>query len=288
MIEVKLPVGRLISGHPMEIHAVTDNKTKLPKMQKDGVTPQMECYVGVAIAKGPETHWNQTSWGLLIHQAAAVGFPNGEHGAATFAWKIVDGDSTTPNKKGNKPCDMEGAPGHWIVYAKQGWPTPCYHVGKYEPHQVIQRKEEIKRGDYVRLVANVVANNVNGPTESPGVYINPVLMELSRAGVQIVGSAPDASAAFADSAPVLPANALIDTAAPAPVATPAAAPAPVATPAAAPVAPGTAVAPAPDILNPAPPAVAQYNVNGTLYTAEQLTGFGWTAEQIAAAPIHTA
>ena len=26
----------------------------------------------------------------------------------TFAWKIVDGDSQTPNKKGRKPCENEG------------------------------------------------------------------------------------------------------------------------------------------------------------------------------------
>ena len=274
--EIKLPVGRLVGGHPMELHAVTDNKTKLPKLLKDGVTPMMECYVGVAIPKGAETHWDQTPWGQSIKQAGVNAWPNGEHAAATFAWKMTDGDSQVPNKKGNKPCDQEGFPGHWVVNAKQGWQVPCFHVGQYEPHQVIQRKDEIKRGDYVRLVVNALGNNIKGPNESPGVYLNPTIMELSRAGVQIVGkNAPDAASAFGDSTAQLPANAQIDPNVTAPAAPGTAV---------APAAPGTAVAPAPDILQaPAPPAVQSYNVNGTIYTADQLKATGWNDAQIAGA-----
>jgi len=52
MIEITSPVGRLVSGHPMVARPVLDDKTKQPKLQRDGVTPQIDHYVGLAIPKG--------------------------------------------------------------------------------------------------------------------------------------------------------------------------------------------------------------------------------------------
>ena len=98
--EITTPVGRLVGGHPMIGHPQKDGKTGLPKMQADKVTPVVQYYAGLAVPKGAETHWNQTPWGQQIHQEAVAGWPNGEWQAATFAWKITDGDSGVPNKKG--------------------------------------------------------------------------------------------------------------------------------------------------------------------------------------------
>lgn len=304
--EILTPVGRLVSGHPMELNAVTDEKTKQPKIGKDG-SPQMKTYVGLAIPKGTEPHWNQTEWGAAIWNVAAAGWPNGEFNAPAFAWKITDGDSKVPNKKGRIPCEREGWTGHWVIHASQGWPVKCFHSNRFEAHQVIQRKEEIKPGDYVRLIINA---KDNAPSESPGVYLNPSLLEVVRAGIEIVLTAEvDASAAFGGVAAQLPTGAMVDpnaqapaavpatpTAAAAPVAAPVAAvpsvsPQPQPAPAAAPAvpAPGVAVTPAPDFLKPQaalapppPPVAKTYLVEGTYYTEEDLKGFKWTDEQIAA------
>ena len=310
-IEIMI-TGRLVGGHPMDQRVVTDDKTGQPKMQADNVTPRTEAYIGVAVAKAGEQHWNQTEWGAKIYQAAQRDWPNGEYGAPTFAWKVIDGDSMIPNKKGRKPAEREGWAGHWVIQCSTGIAIKCYHPGRYDPHQQIQNKAEIKPGDYCRVLINCRGNN---PSKSPGVYLNPTLFELSRAGIEIVlDSGPSAADVFGGSQAQLPPGAQVDpNAQSAPVPTPApatpgvpnAAPAPapvtqgVSTPAPAGAAPQ--VSPAPDILTPTPgtaaaappptpapapaPAPAAppktYNVNGTQYTAEQLKASGWDDAQIA-------
>ncbi len=254
MIEITTSIGRLVGGHPMEMHQVIDQLTNKPRMQADGVTPRMELYIGVAIAKGQETHWNQTPWGQQIYQAGVADWPNGEHGAAAFAWKVADGDSQIPNKKGKKPCDREGYPGHWVLNCSTALPLRCYHANKYDPTQQIQNKNEIKAGDYCRVVINCRGN---GPCQSPGVYLNPALFELSRPGVEIIlDNGPVAADAFgggaANNGPV---------------------------PGAVNNAP---VAPAPDILAPAPNVENVYTINNVQYTESQLIAAKWSAAQIAA------
>lgn len=277
-VTLLLPVGRIVGGHPMKTNPRTDNQGN-PKIGRDG-QPSVEMWVGVAIPKGGEAHWNQTSWGQQIHAAAVAGWPRGEYGAPTFAWKITDGDSQIPNKRGTKPCEREGYPGHWVVGASSGYPIPCYHVGHYQAHEVIKQEGEIKAGDYVRLQISV---KPNGSIESPGMYINPLQLELSRAGQEIVlSSVPNAAEAFGGSAPAIPPGAAVDTAVQAPPAAPAAP--------AAPVTPQAPAAPASDIMTPpapaapaappAPAAPATYTINGRQYTADQLIASGWTQAQI--------
>ena len=218
MSDILSPVGRLVAGHPMEMHPVMDDRTNVQKTFKDNITPMFNQSVGIAIPKAGETHWNQTQWGAQIQAVAVAAYPRGEHTMATFSWKITDGDSTEPNKKMVTPASREGYPGHWVVFASSCFPTPSYHAGKYQPHEVIQNKNEIKKGDYVRISFNTAPNN---SSDSPGMYINPVMLELSRAGIAIMsGNAPDAAAAFGASAPVIPQNAMIDTAVAAPIVTP--------------------------------------------------------------------
>lgn len=272
--EILTPVGRLVGGHPMRANPKTDNNGA-PKMGHDG-KQIMETYVGIAIPKGSETHWNQTDWGRKMHAIAVRDWPNGEHGRGDFAWKVIDGDSTIPNRNGIAPNTREGYPGHWVINASTSLPVRCHHAGRYAPHEQIQNEKEIKPGDYCRVLLDVKGN---GPSQSPGIYVNPVLFELTRAGVEIVLSGgPSAADVFGTSAAVLPANAQVDPG----VATPAPAPAPTPAPAPAPA----PVAPAPDFLNPpaAPAPVERFNVDGQVYTREQLRGFGWNDAQIDAAP----
>lgn len=266
--DILTPVGRLVSGHPMEMFPVIDEKTKQQKTFKDG-SPMFTQSVGIAFPKNGTTDWKQTDWGQQIYAAAVAAYPRGEHGMRTFSWKITDGDSTEPNKKMIAPCTREGYPGHWVLFASSCFPTPCYHVGKYQPHEVIQNKNEIKRGDYVRLSFSVAPNK---SSDSPGMYINPSLLELSRAGQQIMsGNAPDAAGAFGSVAPVVPQDALIDTG----------------------VTQTTPVTPAHDLVQPQvatpppPPPVAEqgYIVSGTSYTKAQLLAMpGWTEAHLANLP----
>ena len=275
MTEITTPVGRLVGGHPLDQRPNIDEKTGIAKLQKDKVTPSTSAYVGLAIAKGGETHWNQTEWGQQLQAAGVQAWPNGAHGAPTFAWKVTDGDSQVPNKKGKKPCEREGYPGHWVLNASTGLAIRSFHAGRYDPTQQIQNKAEIKPGDYCRLVLDVKGNN---STESPGIYLNPSLFELTRAGIEIVlASGPDAAAAFgAAGAGQMPANALVDTAIPAAAEAAAAAPPPAGAAAAPP--PAEAVTPAPDFLAPE----KTYDVKGTQYTEAQLKASKWSDAQITA------
>lgn len=279
MIEITTPVGRLVGGHPMVGNPQKDEKTGLPRMNADN-TPQVQFYVGLAIPKGTEQSWNQTPWGQQIYNEALASFPNGEHGMAAFSWKVVDGDSQIPNKKMKKPCDREGYPGHWIIHASNGFAIKAYHRGNYEPTQQIQRKEEIKTGDYCRLVLSVKGNGAV-PPNTPGVYINPSMFELYQAGIEIVSeNAADPMATFGATAAQLPAGAMVDPNVPAMQQQ---APAPT---------PGT-VAPAPDFAaGPAGPGAPQAPVikyttaDGGQWTREQLLAANYNEQQIAALP-HT-
>lgn len=278
--DIMTTVGRLVSGHPMEMHAAMDDRTNVQKTFKDG-SLQFNQSVGIAFPKNGTTHWNQTDWGQKIEAAAIAAWPRGEHGMRTFSWKITDGDSTEPNKKMVTPVSREGYAGHWVLFASSCFATPCYNLGAYQPHQVIQNKDAIKRGDYVRLVFTTASNN---STDSPGMYINPVMLELSRAGQQIMsGNAPDAAAAFGGSAPVIPQGALVDTGVvtPTTVAPTATPPPQTVTPAhdlVQPQVPGNATPP--PVLAPVPPVVAveqSYVVQGAVYTRSALLSMaGWT------------
>ena len=277
--EILTPVGRMVQGHPMELHPVMDNAGQ-PKINRAG-QPQQQAFVALAIPKGTEQHWNQTEWGAQIHAAGVASWPNGEHGAPTFAWKITDGDSTVPNRKGKQPCNNEGFPGHWIINASNGFAPDCFANGNYASQ--VMRKETFKNGDYVRLVLSVKGN---GSTDSPGVYMNMMGCELIQAGVLIQSaSSLDAQSTFGAVAAALPAGAQIDPNIPA---VNGAAPqtAPVA-PSAAPATDAPAASPVPPAGgNTAPPPAPAHDfltVDGQQYTAQALRDGGWTEEQIAAA-----
>lgn len=285
MIEITTPVGRMVGGHPMIGHAQKDDKTKLPKFQVDGVTPQVQFYCGLAIAKGTETHWNQTEWGAKIWAEMIAAWPGGEYNHPGFSSKITDGDSQVPNKKMKKPCDREGYPGHWVINASNGYAIKAYHRGQFEPQQMIQQKEAIKTGDYCRLVISIKSNQ---STQTAGMYINPSMLELYQAGVEIVTeSAVDPSAAFAD-AGVMPANAMVDPNVPAQGAQTAAPAQTAAGPGGGPACPGGPVTQATDFTNgpagPGGPAVVKYVTDDGTWTEAQLLAAGYNAAQIAALP----
>lgn len=277
-----LITGRIVGGHPMRQNEVRDQRTNAPKMRADGITPRKQVYVGVAIRKGNETHWNQTEWGQVLWSVASQAFPAAVN-SKEFAFKITDGDSSESNKRGTIPNQKEGYAGHWILNASTELAPPrCFHAGKLAPHEVIQDANAIKAGDYIRMLVSFKGNENN---ESPGIYVNPELVELIRAGQEIVlESGPSAADVFAQPAQ-LPPGALVDQNVPAAAAASTAPPPPVAQAAAVQTA-----APPPVAAATAPPPPAHdfaegpkmYTYQGQQYTKEQLLSFGWNEQQIAA------
>lgn len=258
MSEIMFPVGRMVGGGSLyKMFAVTD-KNGAPKLNKDG-SPQMKCNFGVAIPKDPAfPHWSQTPWGQKVAAVAQAGFPNGEFNHPSFAWKIIDGDSKVPNKKGNVPANQTAYPGSWVIWFSQSWlPKLCNADGS----QVLTQEDAIVPGYYVQVLADVKDNK---PSESPGVYMNPSAVALAGYAEKIAGSGEVNTATAGFGGQPLPAGAsaapIGQMSAPAPVALSIpglAMPAPVAAaPAPAPVAvaPNTAYMAAPAPVVPAVPA----------------------------------
>ena len=259
-----LPEGRIVAGNPSIWSQAKDSMTGQPKLRHDG-QPQMQSYFGFAIPKQGEAHWKDTQWGALIYAEGMAGFPNGEHGAPTFAWKITDGDSQIPNKAGKKPVDQEGYRGHWILNISTTLaPVECYkRIGSNfgSPIERVTDAKTIKTGDYGLVAISVKDNkDKNGHSPSPGVYLNPMGFCMTREGDVISGEgAPtvNATAAFG--------GVVASTPTPAPVAPPT---------------PSTSyMAPTP----PTPPAAPLEEPklsNG--FTRSQLLAAGWSEAQIAA------
>lgn len=188
------PVGRLVQGN---LYTPNDKDAEgRPLLIKNGPNtgqPRVEYYVALAIPKTPGQHWASSEWGAKIWQAGHAFMPNAHALGKNFAWKVRDGDSTEPNKKGKKPCDQEGFPGHWVVGFSSGYPPKLYTlVGQREP-LLVDQKDAINSGDFVQINGNV---DGNGATNQPGVFINMNMVCLAGYGTRIVVGPDVASAGF--------------------------------------------------------------------------------------------
>lgn len=296
------PGARMVQGSIFE-----PNKTDhlgAPLVVKTGPNtgqPRVDYYYAVAI---PKTDPGWPAIEATIKQVAAAAFPQffpqGAQGACInkkFAWKYLDGDSTDYDDKGNRPCDKEGFPGHWILKLSRPNFSKCYKRNPAGALEELVDPTSVKRGDYIQVQVEVKGN---GQTANPGVYLNHLLVQFLGYGAPIT-SGPDASAVFGATPAAMPAGASSTPVAGAPIAAPVAggvtAPAQtgVAVPATpAPTPPAAGVQPATDFLTPpaagAPPApapavVSRVAADGVAYTEAQLTTGGYTPEQIAALPV---
>jgi hypothetical protein len=148
----------------------TDAEGK-PLVYKSGAKigqPRIDFFFALAIPKGAEKTWFETSWGQLILQVGATCFPP-LYQTPTFAWKVEDGDSQIPNKKGKKPCDREGYPGNWILKTSGGYAPKTYILNAQGQPEQINTVDAIKPGYYVQAVITV---DGNGSPNQPGVYLN--------------------------------------------------------------------------------------------------------------------
>lgn len=194
------PVGRLVWGSLTKARDKdAEGKPLVIKTGPQAGQPRVDYGFGLAIPKGTETHWATTHWGKLIWEAGHAGFPGGQANAPTFAWKVTDGDSQIPNRKGVKPCTKEGYPGHWVLSYSSSYAPKTFNANGTEAIPA----ESIKNGYYVQVAGNVAAN---GSANQPGVYLNHQMVALSAYGAEIV-SGPDASQVGFGQGTTLPAGA---------------------------------------------------------------------------------
>ena len=186
MANLLTPVGRMVAGS-MYNPNTTDYQGN-PLTTKTGPNagqPRQEYFFAVAIQKGQEQHWSQTEWGQIISQVGFAGFPNGEaQNRQDFAWKITDGDSTTPNRNNVAPCSKEGYPGHWVLAFSSSFAPRLYNG---DGTQQLTDVDAIKNGYYIQVSGSVEAN---GNTNNPGIYLNHSMVALAGYGEEI-HSGPD-------------------------------------------------------------------------------------------------
>jgi hypothetical protein len=197
--QITTPVGRFIGGALYDPET-TDMDGK-PLVARDKITPRVSYSVGIAIPKTPGCqHWANEPWGAKIWAFANQEFRNGETQRPDFSWKIQDGDSTIPNKRGRKNCEREGYPGNWIIWFSGGFAPRVYNS---DGSQELIEKNYIKPGYYIQVAGNYSSNM---PSQSPGLYMNLSMVAFQAYGPEIsVG--PDPSAAGFGQGVVLPAGA---------------------------------------------------------------------------------
>lgn len=200
-VNITSPVGRIVMGSLYD-PSTTDAEGK-PLVVKTGPNagqPRVNYFFALAIPKGTEPHWAHTAWGQQIWAVGNQAFPNAAQSPA-FAWKIEDGDSQIPNKKGRKPCQNEGWPGHWILKFSGGFAPKVYQQEGAGYVQVMQ-KDFCKPGYFVEVAFSVEGN---GSQSQPGVYLNHSMVCFRAYGPEI-SFGPDVASAGFGAAP-LPAGA---------------------------------------------------------------------------------
>ena len=178
--ELLLPVGRLVGGSPYNPRTTdAEGKPLIIKTGQNAGQPRVDYYLGIAIPKATETTWQATGWGAIIVQAAQAGFPQGQWQQDAFSWKVIDGDSVQPNRRGIKPCDRTGYPGHWILNMSSAFAPQIYNADGSKP---IAEPDAVKCGYYVQVFGSVAAN---GSQNQPGVFLNHTYIALSGYGEEI-------------------------------------------------------------------------------------------------------
>lgn len=255
MQQATTAVGRLVFG---SVHTKQDRDMDGKPIPVDDQYFQF----GVAFPKNGTTHWAQLEYLAAIWNEAHAAFRNNEPSSPHFSWKVQDGDSDTPNKKGTKPNSKEGFAGHWVVTFRTALSMGLFNLltgADMAPN------ERIKTGDYVQVFYGVQGNNVNGKSQTDGMYVNPIHVALAGYG-KAISSAPPISAAGFGGAPLPPGASTTPTEGMTPTGAPPAAPA---APAQAASAPTTYVNPNTAALNPPPPPNASAGAPVTAATPAQ-------------------
>lgn len=290
--EIIFPPGRVVAGSLYDASDKdADGKPRIVKTGANAGQATQQYFFAVAYTKTPGvSHWAHEPWGAEIWAIGNACSPGIAQNPA-FAWKIVDGDSQIPNKKGVKPCDRPGYKGSWVVsYASTFAPK----IVNFDSSAYLLDKGVVMPGDFVQCSAVVDGNQ---STQNPGIYIN-------HSGVRYLGQSAEGRIQTGTDALktnwgtyAVPTGLIAGSSAPpaAPGPAPAPAPLPLApapAPAPAPAAPAATLAltPAPAFLAappppPAAPAAPAAPVRKMLgaHTYESLKAANWSDEQMIAA-----
>lgn len=279
--DILFPVGRLLKGSlykPQDKDA--DGKPLVIKSGPNAGQPTVKFYFALGIPKGTEKHWAETAWGAKMWAIGHAAFPQ-QAQSPSFAWKVIDGDSTLANTKGTKPCDSEGFPGHWVVSFSSSFAPKIYGDGG---KVVFTEPDQVKLGHYVQVLGTV---DSNGSTQRPGLFVNHSMVCFIEFG-PVIHTGPDAaSVGFEAQRSTMPSGGFTP---PVPPASTGIAPPVPMVPAATPVTPAappvTPVVPNPAILTqglphavPASPAVVMLPAAGA-NTYESFIAAGWTHAQL--------
>lgn len=167
--QIRFPPMRFVQGNMYKAQD-KDFTTGQPRVYPAGHAkagqPKISWFFAGAVPKQQgEAAWWDTSWGKEIVPLAQQMWPRGEWQTPTFAWKIEDGDSQIPNKKGRKNANTEGFAGCWIVNFSSGFaPKICDVNG-----QPILETDVVKLGYWIEVASTVRSNETQG---NPGIYIN--------------------------------------------------------------------------------------------------------------------
>lgn len=195
--DILFPPGRIVQGSLYKANTTdAEGKPLLIKHGPDAGKPRVEFYFAVAFPKEPgHTHWNQTPWGAAMWAAGAAAFPQ-VHQSRDFSWKVTDGNSAEVNKKGKRPCDSEGFPGHWVVRFSGGYAPKVYQQPQPGVYVELSTPDAIKTGYWVQVSGNVSSNE---SVSQPGIYANHGMVLFVKPDTEI-RSGPDAATAFAGAA----------------------------------------------------------------------------------------
>jgi hypothetical protein len=275
------PVSRFVGGSLYQ-GSTKDDKGQ-PRLYKTGPNagqPRTDYSFGIAIPK-TQPHWGtEPGWGAAIWAEGHAAWPAGQTQRPDFAWKIIDGDSTMPNKKMKKPCDQAGYPGHWVLWFSGTTPPRlATAIGNASPTWN-DTPGFCNPGDYIEVRGSVSSNESD---QTAGMYLNVDAVCMRGFGERIASTGVDLAGAGFGAAP-LPVGASATPVGqampPAPVpmpATPAAAPQP---PAPVVVVPNPAVLgvpvppAAPPVPVPLPSKVMTTKAAGATY--ESFAAAGWT------------
>lgn len=178
--DILLPPGRLVSGSLYEPNT-TDDKGQLlvhKSGPNKGQPGREEWYFAVAIPKsaGQQAWWQKPAdwdqqmpgkpyWGEQIMNVGRAGHPAMFNNPA-YSWKIKDGDSRQPNRKGRIPAETPGWAGCWVLHWTSGYAPKLVRDNGTAP---FDQKGAIMPGDWIQVFGNC---DDNGASESPGVYLN--------------------------------------------------------------------------------------------------------------------
>ena len=280
MVTIVSPVGRMVQGSLYNGDANDmDGKPNLYTSGPNAGQPYKAFFFALAIAKGSEAHWSHTPWGKEVYDVGKAASPKTAD-LPSFAWKIEDGDSRAPNKKGRMNCDREGFPGHWVLKFSGTFAPKLYdRMGKAP----VTTPDFCLPGDFIQVAFDCRSNN---RSDSPGVYLNYAFVYFQAYHVEgRIEMGPNPSALGAGQAP-LPPGASMTPAAAAPSAAsitpPAAAPAAITPPTAALLPVPVEVAPAPAFLSVSPPPAAPARVMTAAAAGpyEAYISQGWTDAQL--------